>query len=167
MKRALLSFVAVAVAFALPTLAHGQSTVNVSATVNAVITAGTIVPLGFGAGNPGTTLAISPLAAPGQGARGELPLTHNTQFTVAAAITQLTNGTETFPGTYHCAYTTASGGTTGAGGTTATTLCSALPQRTTTTGTTFIMIGGNVPIPSSATAGAYSGSIVFTITPAS
>lgn len=166
MKRALLGFGALAVAIALPSMAHGQ-TVNVSATVNAVITAGTITPLAFGAADPGVTLDISPLAAPAQGTRGELPLTHNTQFTVSTAINQLTDGTNTITGTYYCAYTTTSGGTTGADGTTATTLCTALPQRTTTSGTTYIMVGGNVAIPTTATAGSYAGSLVFTVTPAS
>jgi hypothetical protein len=165
MKRALLSLVAVAVAFALPTLAHGQSTVSVSATVNPVITPGTPTALGFGAANPGVTLAISPLAAPGQGARGVLPVTHNTKFSVAGVITQLTGGGGTINGTYFCAFTATDGGTTGLDGTTATTSCSDSLQRTTTAGPTFIMIGGNVPIPAGATAGAYSGSIVFTFTP--
>jgi hypothetical protein len=166
MKRALLSFGALAVAFALPATAHGQ-TVNVSATVNPVITAGAIVPLAFGAADPGVTLDVSPLAAPAEGTRGELPLTHNTQFSVSATVNQLTDGTNTITGTYYCAYTATSGGTTPLDETTATTLCTALPQRTATTGTTYIMMGGNVPIPAGATAGSYSGSIVFVITPAS
>jgi hypothetical protein len=164
MKRALLTCGTLAVAFMLPTLAHGQSTVNVSATVNPIITPGTITHMSFGAANPGAEVIISPLATPSQGTRGELPVTHNTPFQVSAVVTPLTNGTTPIAATYHCAYTTTSGGTVGQDATTATTLCTALPNRTTNTGTTYIMIGGTVTIPAGAAAGAYNGSIAFTIT---
>jgi hypothetical protein len=169
MKRALFSFGALAVALLLPAMAHGQSTVNVTATVNPVITPGTIIHLAFGSADPGQTVTINALSATNpQGTRGELPLTHNTQFTVGVVVTHLTDGTTTISdAAYYCAYTAASGGTDGLQSTTGTTLCSALPQRNTTSGTTYIMIGGNVPVPANATAGNYLGSLVFTITAAS
>ena len=174
MKKTALTLALAAAAAALAPSAQAQTatgTVNVSARINAILTATVVENLNFGtaiAPNAGTVSVATGTAPSGVGQTlGAIQISHNSDFSTAvtSASTNLTNGTDNLPVAFNCAYSTSASGAVATG---SAALCSAMPNRASatlgTTQTTYLQVGGNLTVPAGVQPGTYTGSISFLLT---